>query len=30
MSKDILNEVDGIDVGNIQKDIIDKHDLDFK
>lgn len=30
MVYDILNEVDGIDVGNIQKDIIDKHDLDFK
>ena len=27
---DILNEVDGIDVGDIQKDIIDKHNLDFK
>jgi hypothetical protein len=30
MVYDILNEVDGIDVGDIQKDIIDKHDLDFK
>jgi len=30
MVYDILNETDGIDVKSIQKDIIDKHDLDFK
>tara|TARA_Y100001963_G_C6784137_1_gene451585 strand:- start:877 stop:1272 length:396 start_codon:yes stop_codon:yes gene_type:complete len=27
---DLLNETDGIDVKDLQDDIIDKHDLDFK
>jgi len=27
---DLLNDTDGIDIKKIQKNIIDKHDLDFK
>jgi len=30
MVYDLLNETDGIDVKDLQNDIIDKHDLDFK